>query len=243
MLHQTSFKMIATLCTIFCFCSCASLDTAALGDLLGGQIPLDEHTVAAGLREALTIGSGRAVDSTSLVDGFLADELLRIAIPEQLSSVTSTLRNIGLNGPVNDLEIGMNRAAEMAAGEARSVLTSAVASLTIRDAFAILRGGDTAATDLFRLRTSDELGQRFSPLVASAMDEVGVARLYNQMASAYDAIPFTDKPELVNLESHVVDGTIDGLFIALAREEQKIRHDPMARTTNLLRRVFSSEVQ
>ncbi len=243
MQHRTSITLLTILCATLCFCSCASLDTAALGDLLGGQLPLDERTVAAGLREALTIGSGRAVDSTSLVDGFLADELLRIAIPEQLSSVTSTLRNIGLNGPVDDLEIGMNRAAELAAGEARSVLTSAVASLTIADAFAILRGGDTAATELFRLRTSDELNRRFSPLVTNAMNEVGVARLYNQMTSAYDAIPFTDKPELVNLESHVVDGTIDGLFIALGREEQKIRQDPIARTTDLLRRVFSSQAQ
>lgn len=216
---------------------CASLNTTTLGGLLG-EAPLDEATVAAGLHQALSIGSGRAVDAVSTVDGFLGDELLRIAIPAQLTRVTSTLRDLGVNGPVDDLEYGMNRAAALAAGEARTVLTAAVAQLTIADAFAILNGGDTAATDLFRARTSDELRARFRPLVADAMAEVGVARLYNTMVDAYDALPLTSKPAAVSLEDHVVEGTLNGVFTALGRQEALIRHDPVSRTTDLLRRVF-----
>lgn len=216
---------------------CASLNNANLGGLLG-QAPLDEATVAAGLRQALSIGSGRAVDAVSAVDGFLADELLRIAIPSQLTRVTGTLRDLGVNGPVDDLELGMNRAAALAAGEARSVLAAAAAQLTIADAFTILNGGDTAATDLFRARTGDELRARFRPLVADAMAEVGVARLYNTMVDAYDALPLTSKPAAVSLEEHVVEGTLNGVFTALGRQEVLIRHDPVARTTDLLKRVF-----
>lgn len=230
----------AILPALLTLAGCASLNSDTLGDLLG-QAPLDEATVAAGLKQALSIGSGRAVEGVSVVDGFLADEMLRIAIPAQLTSVTGTLRDLGLDGPVDDLEIGMNRAAELAAGEARTVLTAAVAQLTIADAFAILEGGDTAATDLFRARTGDELRARFRPLVNDAMAEVGVARLYDTMVDAYDALPLTGKPEMVSLEDHVVEGTLDGVFTALGREEKKIRHDPVARTTDLLEKVFGRD--
>lgn len=231
---------VLLLLALACAGGCASLNTAALGDLLG-EAPLDEATVAAGLRQALTIGSGRAVDAVSVVDGFLADELLRIAVPDQLAGVTGTLRDLGLHGPVDDLELGMNRAASLAAGEARTVLTAAVASLTIADAFAILNGGDTAATDLFRTRTGDDLRARFRPLVDDAMAEVGVARLYNAMLDVYDALPLTSKPQPVSLEDHVVEGTLDGVFTALGREEASIRHDPLKRTTDLLKRVFGRD--
>jgi len=227
----------ALLLTAAALGGCASLNADALGDLLG-EAPLDEATVAAGLKQALSIGSGRAVDAVSATDGFLADELLRIAVPAQLAGVTGALRDLGLNGPVDDLEVGMNRAAALAAGEARTVLATAVSQLTIADAFTILNGGDTAATDLFRARTGDELRARFRPLVDDAMAEVGVARLYDTMVDAYDALPLTGKPELVSLEDHVVEGTLDGVFTALGREEALIRHDPAARTTDLLKRVF-----
>ncbi|HPF35751.1 DUF4197 domain-containing protein [bacterium] len=230
----------AILLASFLLSGCATLNADALGDLLG-QAPLDEATVAAGLKQALSIGSGRAVDTVSVVDGFLADELLRIAIPQQLSGVTSTLRDLGLNAPVDDLEIGMNRAASLAAGEARTVLTTAVSQLTIADAFAILNGGDTAATDLFRARTGDELRTRFRPLVNDAMAQVGVARIYNTMVDAYDALPLTKKPEMVDLEDYVVEGTVNGVFTELGREEALIRHDPVARTTDLLKRVFGRD--
>lgn len=240
MSQRTLLRPVALLIALTVLAGCANLNTAALGDLLNNA-PLDERTVAAGLKEALTVGSGRAVDVTSAVDGFMADELLRIAIPEQLDPVTSTLRRVGVNGPVDELEVGMNRAAELAAGEARTVLTAAVASLSIADAFAILNGGDTAATDLFRERTSADLRTRFHPLVVDAMAEVGVARMYHSLTDAYDAIPFTDKPEMVNLESYVVDGTLDGVFVALGREEKLIRDDPVARTSDLLKRVFGAQ--
>jgi len=218
---------------------CASLQNTDFGSILGGgDGELDEATVLAGLKEALTVGSGNAVTSTSAVDGFLGDALIRIALPDQLDDAASTLRSVGLGSYVDELEVAMNRAAEQAAGEARDIFWSAVTAMTIADAFAILRGHETAATDYFRAHTESELRARFAPIVAQKTESVGLGRLYRQAADAYATLPLTTKPELVDLDEYVTDEALDGLFTVLAREEQAIRQDPAARTTDLLRRVF-----
>jgi hypothetical protein len=220
--------------------SCASLKDTNLDDLLNtdeeGQ--LDEATVVAGLKEALRVGTERTVISTSQVDGYLANELIRIVIPEQIEPMTSTLRRAGLGSFVDELEVGMNRAAELAAGEARQVFWDAITSMTIADAFGILNGGDTAATDYFRGKTWQSLERRYQPIVQQQMNEVGLSRLYGEVVDLYDALPLTDKPALFDLEEYVTAEALTGLFTVLAQEEQKIRQDPLARTTELLRRVF-----
>lgn len=218
---------------------CASLQNTDFGSVLGGG-ELDEATVTAGLKEALTIGTGNTVASTSTVDGYLANELIRIALPDEFDGAASTLRSAGLGRYVDELEVAMNRAAEQAAGEARDIFWAAIEDMTIADAFAILRGHDTAATDYFRARTETELRARYEPIVAEKTESVGLGRLYGQAADAYAALPLTSKPELVDLDSYVTDRALDGLFTVLAREEQAIRQDPAARTTDLLRRVFGS---
>ena len=208
-------------------------DSEPAGD--GG---LDESTVIAGLKEALRVGTQNTVLSTSKLDGYLGNQLIRIAIPEQLESMADALRRVGLGGQVDELEIGMNRAAELAAGEAREVFWEAIAGMTISDAFGILEGGDTAATDYFRGRTEAVLYDRFHPIVQGKMEEVGLSRIYASVAETYNSLPLSGTPQLVDLDEYVTERALAGLFTLLAREEQRIRRDPLARTTDLLRRVF-----
>ena len=227
---------VAVLAALMVF-GCASLQNTDFGSVLGGG-ELDEATVTAGLKQALEIGTDNTVASTSAVDGFLGNALIRIALPDQLAGAASTLRAAGLGGYVDELETAMNRAAEQAAGEARDIFWTAIADMTIADAFAILRGHDTAATDYFRAGTGEELRARFAPIVAEKTDSVGLGRMYGQLTDTYDRLPLTTKPDLVDLDEYVTDEALDGLFTMLAREEQAIRQDPAARTTDLLRRVF-----
>lgn len=221
---------------------CSNIDPEILDIVLGvptdDDAPLDEATVSRGLREALRIGTERAVDRTSRVDGFLGDALLRITLPEEFEDAASTLRRIGFARQVDELEVAMNRAAEDAAGEAREIFVDAITSITIADAFGILRGNDTAATTYLRDRTSDRLRERFQPIIANKMEKVGLYRAYGQLAEVYNALPGNRRPA-VDLEDYLTEHTLDGLFQALGDEEKRIREEPIARTTELLRKVFS----
>lgn len=199
---------------------------------------LDERTVAAGLKEALRVGTDRTVGLTSRTDGFLGNALIHIALPDPYQPMARTLRTLGLGGQVDALETAMNRAAEQAGGEARTVFWDAISGMTLTDAYAILNGGETAATDYFRGRTSESLRGRFRPIVSQKMGEAGLYRAYDQLVTRYNALPFTTPPAL-NLEEYVTDRGLGGLFTILAQEEQRIRRDPAARTTDLLRKVFS----
>ena len=221
---------------------CAGLDPSLLDAVLQGTGTragtLDEATVARGLREALRVGTERSVASTSRSNGFLLNRLIRIRPPEELEPMLRGLRAVGFARQVDELETAMNRAAERAAGEATDVFVGAIARMTIADALGILRGGDTAATDYFRAQTSAALVARFSPIVDEKMREVGLYRIYQELGAAYAALPLARKPSL-DLRAHVTDRAVGGLFTVLAQEETRIRQDPAARTTELLRRVFS----
>ena len=210
-----------------------------LVDTLGGDGPraLDRETVIAGLKEALEVGSERTVERTAVVDGYLANELIRIVMPRELESMARSLRRIGLGHQVDELEEGMNRAAERAAGEAREVLWREIRALTFDDAMEILNGGPTAATDHFRTRTRAEIRARFHPIVVEKMAEVGLSRLYRELADHYNRLPLLTRPA-VDLDEYVTDEALAGLFLVLGEEERRIREDPIARTTELLRRVF-----
>ncbi len=216
---------------------CATLNGYIGGDPRGGAA-LDEATVTAGLREALRIGAQNTVASTSKLDGYLGNQLIRIAVPGQLVSAASTLRQLGLGGQVDQLEVGMNRAAERAAAEARDIFWNAITGMTIADAFGILNGGTTAATDYFHDRTAAALRARFHPIIRQKIDEVGIANVYNRIAVAYNSLPATGTQRLVDLDEYVTDRALAGLFSVLATEERRIREDPLARTTELLRKVF-----
>ena len=196
--------------------------------------------MAAGLKEALKVGTQRTVDTTSIVDGYLGNTLIRIAMPEEFHTMTSTLNRVGLGRYVEEMEIAMNRAAEQASTEAREVFWQAISDMTLRDAYGILKGSDTAATDYFRSRTTKKLQRRYLPIVRDKMKKVGLYNAYNRAVEHYTAIPFVEQPEL-DLDVYVTDRALSGLFTILAKEERKIRKNPAARTTELLKRVFSEQ--
>jgi hypothetical protein len=199
--------------------------------------PGSESKDASGLKEALRIATERAVQSTSRTNGFLDDPRIRIGLPGALGTLASALRAVGMSAQVDELELAMNRAAERAAGEAAPVFVDAISQMTFQDAAGIVTGGDTAATDYFERTTSEPLRARFRPIAEQAMQNVGLAQHYDQLLRRYTAIPFAAKPKL-DLPSYVTDRTLAGLFEVIGDEERKIRTNPAARTTELLRQVF-----
>nr|WP_320050986.1 DUF4197 domain-containing protein [uncultured Desulfuromonas sp.] len=214
-----------------------------LGNLLNSSTTstvLDESTVASGLKEALRVGSERAVSLTAAENGFLGNSLIRIALPEPLQKMDDTLRKIGMGSYVDQFEVTMNRAAERASGEAKGVFWDAITSMTLTDAMGILKGDKTAATDYFREKTSSQLAEKFKPIVQEKMAEVGVYGYYTTLVNAYNALPLASKPQF-DLEQYIVEKTQEGVFTMLAEEEVKIRQDPAKRTTELLKKVFAAQ--
>jgi hypothetical protein len=218
--------------------ACAGIDPGSLGDILqSGGGPLDDATIVSGLREALQVGTQRASASVSRTDGYFGNARIRIPLPQELESAAGTLRSVGLGGKVDEFELAMNRAAEAAAGEAVDVFWTAIKSMTIADARGILNGPDTAATAYFRRTTEAQLEARFAPIVNDKMTALGTVRVYDQLVAAYEALPLTTKPAF-DPRAYVTDRALDGLFAVLGDEEKRIRDDPAARTTELLRKVF-----
>jgi len=232
-------KLLVMMLLPMCLAGCAGMENLDLGSVLGGQVPLDEATVARGLKEALSVGTGRTVDQVGGLDGYLGNELLKIVLPEEIQDVAGKLRAVGLGYKVDELEVAMNRAAEQAAGEAVGVFGDAIRGMTLQDAWGILRGTDTAATDYFRQRTGDALTGRYRPIVETKLRTVGGYGDYEDIVTKLESIPFVDAPDL-DLVGYVTDHALDGLFSVLAVEEAKIRADPLKRTTDLLQRVFGA---
>lgn len=198
---------------------------------------LSNEKIIAGLKEALTVSTKNAVASTGRPDGFLKNKAIKILVPAKLRTVGNTMRMIGMGAQVDALEVGMNRAAEQATPAAKQIFIDAVTQMTFEDARQILSGDDTAATDYFKDKSSDQLTEAFAPIVHQAMENVGVVRQYNQLMQNPMAARFA-RAENFDLDDYVVGKTVDGLFYVMAEEEKKIRKDPMAQTTALLREVF-----
>jgi len=235
-MRSISVKIVVAAALLLTGCINAGTLDRVLRD--GGA--LDESTVAAGLKEALRIGTERSTASTSKLDGFYKNALIRIALPEEYNGVAKRLRNFGMGSYVDDFERSMNRAAERASGEAVDVFWSAITQMSIPDAFGILNGGETAATDYFRRTTTSSLTARFQPIVIASMEEVGLYNIYNDLVAKYNMLPI-DKPEAVDIDDYVTSRTVDGIFTVLEGEEKKIREDPAARTTDLLKKVFGNK--
>ncbi|HEX5435224.1 MAG TPA: DUF4197 domain-containing protein [Candidatus Angelobacter sp.] len=200
---------------------------------------LSDDKIVAGLRDALSVGTGRAVAETGRPDGFLKNAAIKILLPPRLQTAGKTLRMIGIGSQVDALEIGMNRAAEQAAPQAKQIFLNAVMRMTFSDARHILTGSDTAATDYFKTQSSADLTKAFAPIVHQAMENVGVVRQYNKVMQSPLAAPLAADKDF-NLDDYVVGKTVDGLFYMLGQEEKKIRKDPAAQTTAILKEVFGS---
>ncbi|HET6515318.1 MAG TPA: DUF4197 domain-containing protein [Thermodesulfovibrionales bacterium] len=197
----------------------------------------DEQTTASGLKEALEIGTENAVKSVSKTDGYFGNQTIKILMPEKIQKAADVLKKFGYQKEVDDFILSMNRAAEKAAPKAASIFGDAIKKMTVDDARKILGGGDTAATDYFKVKTHDQIYDAFKPIISSSMNEVGVTHSYKTMMSKYESIPFMSK-ESVDLDHHVTTKAMDGLYYMVGQEEKKIRTDPAARTTDLLKTVF-----
>jgi len=204
---------------------------------LGKSKYLSNETVVSGLKEALRVGSGNAVRLNGKADGYFRNAAIKILLPEKLKPLERGLRLAGQSRQVDEFVLSMNRAAEKSAPFAKDVFWRAIERMTFSDATRILKGGDTAATDYFRGMTTEELTTAFEPIVKESMESIGVTRQYKVLAGRYNALPFV-KSQAFDLDRYVVDKALDGLFYVLAEEERKIRTDPAARVTDLLKIVF-----
>ena len=208
-----------------------------------GTVPLTNDEVISGLKEALRVGAERSVSVSSVVDGFNKNAAIRIPFPAEAIKVKNTLLDLGLKKPVEDFELTLNRAAEEAAKEAVPVFVNAITSMTIADGFAILRGGENAATNYLKEKTTAALLAKFRPKVESATQKVALANYWKPVADAYNVATILTGGKAIepDLNAYVTQKAADGLFLLLANEEKQIRQDPLARTTDLLKRVFAQQ--
>jgi hypothetical protein len=197
---------------------------------------LSNGKITAGLKQALQLSTGNAVARTGKPDGFLKNEAIKIVLPDKLRTIGQGMRLMGMGAQVDELEVGMNRAAEQATPKAKEIFLSALEKMTFDDARKILSGGDTAATDYFKRTSSPELTTAFSPIVHQSMENVGVVKKYETMMQSEPGI--STLAGSFDLDKYVVGKTLDGLFYVLGQEEQKIRNNPAAQTTSLLKQVF-----
>jgi hypothetical protein len=197
----------------------------------------DERTGAAGIREALAIGTERAVSSLSRKDGYFGNAAVKILMPSSIQKVADVARMAGYQRQIDEFVLSMNRAAEAAAPLATRYFGDAIRDMSLEDVRGILGGGDTAATEFFRRKTQDKLYAAFKPVVSNKVDEVGATRAYKTLMGRYEAVPMMGKQAL-DLDDYVTNKSLDGLFHMVGEEEKKIRTNPAARTTDLLKTVF-----
>lgn len=200
---------------------------------------LSNKDVVAGLKEALNKGTANAVGKLGKEDGFFANEKVKIPLPESMQKVDQALRRFGMGKYADELVLTMNRAAEAAVPEARTLLISAVKEMSVQDAKGILTGGDTSATDYFRGKTSPKLTAKFLPIVQQATAKVGVAQKYNQLASNAARFGLIDESQ-TNLENYITQKTLEGLFLMIADEEKAIRANPVEQGSKIISKVFGS---
>jgi hypothetical protein len=205
---------------------------------MGSTTPnLTNDEVIRGLREALTVGTNNSSSLTSKLDGFYKNPEIFIPFPEEAIKVKNTVEDLGMKKQVDEFVMTLNRAAETATKEAAPIFVNAIKEMTIADGFAILRGNDNAATQYLKDKTSAQLKVKFNPVVKNAIQKVEVTKYWNPVINTYNKVPFVE-PMNPNLEDYITTKAMDGLFLMIEKEEAKIRKDPLARVTDLLKKVF-----
>ncbi len=244
---RTCRLLTGLMLVVFFICSshlgvCAGLTDIFKGaqDVLGGSGTLTNDEIIAGLKEALAVGTEKAVALVSQADGYYGNSDIKIPLPESVQKVEKFLRASGYGQKVDAFELSMNRAAERAAPEAKLIFGDAIKAMSFEDAKKILNGRDNEATLYFEDKTSDRLNRIFKPIVKDAMGEVGVTRSYQDLNARIESIPF-GKSAGFDLDQYVTDGALKGLFTMLAEQERQIRTQPAARVTDLLQKVFAGQ--
>jgi len=199
--------------------------------------PLTEKDIAAGLKEALRVGTERVVSRVGKNNGYLNDKMIHIALPKNLQKVHNTLEKVGLGKYTSELEVKMNHAAEVAATKAKQLFWNAIQDMSWQDVKAIYNGKPNAATVYFRTKMNPALRKMMRPVITNALADVGAVIAYKKAVTKYHQIPFVPRVK-DDLTGYVMDKGIHGMFYYLEKEEAAIRQDPVKRTTALLKKVF-----
>jgi hypothetical protein len=233
---------IVTISILFANCSSAQIDKLIkkAGKAVSGEQSLSTEEVAEGLKEALTKGISKGSDLVSQLDGYFKNPEIKIPFPPEVKNVETKLRQIGLGSEVDKFVLTLNRAAEDAAKEAKPIFVTAIKSMTIQDAWAILRGEQNAATNYLKRTTSVQLKDKFKPVVQNSLNKVNATKYYKDLVTRYNKIPLVQKVN-PDLDDYATDRAIEGLFTMIAKEEKNIRQDPLARTSELLKKVFGAQ--
>lgn len=201
---------------------------------------LSTNEIAAGLKEALNIGVQKGTAQLSTADGFFKNAAVKILLPNEALKAEKTLRDMGLGIQVDEAILSMNRAAEDAAKTASSIFITAIKQMSIQDAVGILTGGDSAATTYLKQKTNASLTNAFSPIIKQSLAKVDATKYWNIAFFNYNKIPFVKKIN-TDLTAYVTEKALSGIFYQVAQEEQKIRQNPLAQTTNLLKKTFGKQ--
>ena len=213
-------------------CFAASAQALSLADV-------SNQDAGGGLKEALTQGAGKAVDLLGKSDGFLGNPKVKIPLPESMQKVESLMRGLGMGKQADELITTMNRAAEAAVPEAKTLLVNAVKQMSVEDAKGILTGGDDSGTQYFKRKTAEPLGQKFLPIVKQAIEKVNLAKSYEKFAKKGAQFGLVKEKD-THLENYVTEKALDGLFLMIAEEEKAIRTNPLGAAGNLAQKVFGA---
>lgn len=227
------------LISIFCF-SCSEIQNVVNNlPVETKPQPLTNEEVIKGLKEALKVGTDSAVARTSKIDGFYKNPLIFIPFPPEAEKMKNKLIELGFEEQVNKFVETLNRGAELAAKQAAPIFVDAIINMSIQDGFAILNGGENAATNFLREKTTDQLKAKFRPIIHDALQQVEITRYWNPLVETYNKIPFVEKMN-PDLDAYVTDRAVSGLFLMIEQQEKAIRKDPMARVNDILKRVFGN---
>jgi nitrogen regulatory protein PII len=226
--------------SLFSSCETARQVMEGVNTAYGGAGGLTNTEIVTGLKQALTIGTQNSAQKLSSVDGFFKNAAIKILLPEEAKKVESTLRSLGMNSLVDRAILSINRAAEEAASGAGTIFVNAVQQMTITDAVSILKGGNFAATEYFKAKTTDPLADAFKPVIDKALQNVNATKHWTDVTTAYNQL--SNNKINTDLSTYVTQKAIEGIFYQVGLEEQKIRKDPVARTTEILRKVFGSQL-
>ena len=201
-------------------------------------IGISEQEAALGIRDALDQGVGRGVNFLNKPDGFFGNQTYKLFLPPDAQKIEKTLRDLGMGGMIDKAILQINRAAEDAVGFARPIFADAIREITITDALNIVKGPKDAATQYFRQKTTDKLVAAFSPIIKSSLDKFQATKYYADIINTYNRFPTTINKINPDLPSYVVSKSVEALFDQIAKEEANIRENPVARTTEILKKVF-----
>ena len=232
---------IISLLSLAIISSCTEAQLAQASKQLGGVSDgLSTENVASGLKEALVKGTNKGSASAGQTNGYFKNSLIKILFPPEVAKVETRLRSLGMNKLVDDFVLSINRGAEDAAKGAKPIFVNAIKSMTISDAWNILKGEKNAATQYLKRTTSSQLYQKFSPVIQTSLNKVDATKYYYDVINTYNKIPLVDKVN-PDLNDYVTNKAMDGLFTLIEKEELNIRENPIARTTDLLKKVFSEQ--